>query len=91
MEFTFFVDADTYAMSGGELAADESDLFDRGITAVDLPREYPHDLADRIAVRVTGSPSGIAFYAKLLHISDPVQLEEMARMMAAAQHRESSR
>jgi hypothetical protein len=85
VEFTFFVDAETYAMTGGELAATEDDLFDRGVTKVDVPREYPHDLGDRVPVRVTGTPDGIRFYARLLHITDRMQLDELARMATTAE------
>lgn len=89
-EFTFFVDADLYMMNGGELAATEQDLHDAGIHSVDIPKEYGADLADRIPVRVNGSPAGIRFYAKLLGMTDSMQLEEMDRVLAAAERRENS-
>lgn len=89
-EFTFFVDADLYMMNGGELAATEQDLHDAGISSVDIPKEYGADLADRIPVRVNGSASGIRFYAKLLGMTDSMQLEEMDRVLAAAEKRENS-
>lgn len=89
-EFTFFVDADLYMMNGGELAATEEDLHTAGIRSVDIPKEYGADLADRIPVRVNGTPAGIRFYAKLLGLTDPLQLEEMERVLANAQRRENA-
>lgn len=89
-EFTFFVDADLYMINGGELAASEEDLHQAGVESVDIPKEYGADLADRIPVRVTGSASGISFYAKLLGVTDSVQLEELDRVLAAARKRENS-
>ncbi len=83
-EFTFFVSADLYMMNGGELAATEQDLVDHGIRSVDIPEEYDLDLSERIPVRVAGSPSGLRFYAKLLGVRDPLQLEELNRVIAAA-------
>lgn len=83
-EFTFFVDADTYMMNGGELAASESDLHEAGVHWVDIPREYDADLAHRVPVRVNGSPRGIRFYGRLLGVRDPLQLEELERVLAAA-------
>lgn len=89
-EFTFFVDADVYMMNGGELAATEEDLHAAGIRSVDIPKEYGADLGDRIPVRVNGATSGIRFYAKLLGMTDSLQLEEMERVLAAAEKREKS-
>lgn len=89
-QFTFFVDADLYMINGGELAASEEDLHQAGVVSVDIPKEYGADLADRIPVRVTGSASGISFYAKLLGVTDSVQLEELDRVLAAARKRENS-
>lgn len=89
-QFTFFVDADLYMINGGELAASEEDLHQAGVESVDIPKEYGADLADRIPVRVTGSASGISFYAKLLGVTDSVQLEELDRVLAAARKRENS-
>lgn len=89
-QFTFFVDADLYMINGGELAASEEDLHQAGVESVDIPKEYGADLADRIPVRVTGSASGISFYAKLLGVTDSVQLEELDRVLAAAKKRENS-
>jgi hypothetical protein len=82
VQFTFFVDADVYAMAGAELAADEADLHDHDIERVDIPTEYGADLAGRIPVRVTGSPDGLRFYARLLGVRDPVALEELERMIS---------
>jgi len=90
-EFTFFVDADLYAMNGGELAASEQDLHDAGIERVDIPREYNTDLGDRVPVRVEGSPRGIRFYGRLLGVRDPLQLEELERVLAAAEARGEGR
>ena len=87
-EFTFFVDADLYMMNGGELAATEEDLHQAGVWGVDIPKGYDMDLGDRIPVRVNGSPKGIRFYCKLLGVKDPLQLEEMERVLAAAELRE---
>lgn len=86
-EYTFFVDADLYMMNGGELDATESDLHEMGIWSVDIPKEYGADLGDRVPVRVKGTPKGIRFYCRLLRVSDPLQLEEMGRVLAAAEAR----
>ena len=86
-EFTFFVDADLYAMNGGELAATEQDLHDAGVVRVDIPKGYNTDLGDRVPVRVEGTPRGIRFYGRLLGVRDPIQLEEMDRVLAAAEAR----
>jgi hypothetical protein len=80
MEFTFFLDTDTYESLGGELAASWDDLVDAGVERVDLPKEFPHDLGERMAVRVTGSAQGLRFYARLVHLSDPLQLDELSRV-----------
>lgn len=90
-EFTFFVDADLYAMNGGELAASEQDLHDAGVERVDIPLGYNTDLGDRVPVRVEGTPRGIRFYARLLGVRDPIQLEELDRVLAAAEARGESR
>ncbi len=89
-EFTFFVDADLYMMNGGELAAAEEDLHEMGVWGVDIPKEYGMDLGDRVPVRVNGSSAGIRFYCKLLGMKDPLQLEEMDRVLAAAEVKEAS-
>jgi hypothetical protein len=86
-EFTFFVDTDTFDQLGGELAADYDDLVAAGVSLVDIPRSYPHDLGERIPVRVVGTPRGLRFYAKLLHLRDPLQLEELERVITAADSR----
>lgn len=83
-EFTFFVDTDLYAMNGGELAASEADLHDAGVHWVDIPREYDSNLAHRVPVRVNGTPRGIRFYGRLLGVRDPLQLEELERVLTAA-------
>lgn len=87
-EFTFFVDADLYMMNGGELAATEDDLHAAGIISVDIPTEYGADLGDRVPVRVRGTVAAIRFYARLLGLTDALQLEEMNRVLAAAEDRE---
>ncbi len=89
-EYTFFVDADLYMMNGGELDASESDLHEMGIWSVDIPKEYGADLGDRVPIRVKGTPKGIRFYCRLLRLSDPLQLEEMGRVLAAAEARGES-
>jgi hypothetical protein len=86
-EFTFFVDAELYGFGAGELAADEADLHDAGVRSVDIPVQYGADLGERIPVRVVGTPKGLRFYAKLLHVRDPIQLEELERVLAAADAR----
>ena len=87
IEFTFFVDADAYLMAGSELDAEWDDLVDQGIERVDLPTGYAHDLGERIPVRVAASARGLRFYARLLHLRDELQLVDMERVIAAAQHR----
>ena len=89
-EFTFFVDAELYVMNGGELAATEEDLHYAGVHRVDIPTAYNTDLSERIPVRVAGTPRGIRFYARLLGLTDPLQLEEMERVLAAAEARGDS-
>ncbi len=69
-EFTFFVDAEPYMMSGAELAATEQDLVDHGVVAVDIPTGFGADLGERVPVRVVGTGAGLRFYAKLLRITD---------------------
>ncbi|MFK8023873.1 MAG: hypothetical protein AB8G26_07905 [Ilumatobacter sp.] len=83
-QFTFFVDAELYMMAGAELTATEQDLFDQGIESVDIPTEFGADLGERIPVRVTGSGRGLRFYSKLLRITDPMQLDDLQRVIAAA-------
>jgi hypothetical protein len=79
-EFTFFVDADLYATNGGELAAVEADLHEAGVESVDIPTGYGLDLGERIPVRVRGTAGGLRWYAKLLGVRDPMQLEELDRV-----------
>ena len=86
-EFTFFVDADLYGFGAGELAADEDDLHAAGVSLVDIPTGYGLDLGDRIPVRGVGTPKGLRFYAKLLGLRDPLQLDELERVIAAADAR----
>ena len=83
-EFTFFVDAEPYMMSGAELAATEQDLVDQGVVSVDIPTGFGVDLGDRIPVRVVGTAAGLRFYAKLLRIRDEMQLGDLERIIAAA-------
>ena len=83
-EFTFFVDAEPYLMSGVDLPASAQDLVDHGITSVDIPTEYGTDLGERIPVRVVGSGTGLRFYATLLRIDDEMQLGDLERVIAAA-------
>jgi hypothetical protein len=83
-EFTFFVSADLYMMNGGELAATEQDLVDQGVRSVDISEGFDLDLSERIPVSVVGSPSGLRFYGKLLGVRDPLQLEELDRVIGAA-------
>jgi hypothetical protein len=90
-QFTFFVDADLYGFNGGELHADESDLHEAGVHAVDIPSGYGLDLGERIPVRVTGTAYGLRFYARLLGVRDPLQLEELERVVAAAEARDDPR
>ena len=87
VEFTFFVDADLYSFGGGELHASEEDLQLAGVHGVDIPTGYGLDLGERIPVRVRATPYGLRFYARLLGVSDPLQLEELERVVAAAQLR----
>jgi hypothetical protein len=85
-EFTFFMDAEAYGLGGyvaAALAADESDLHEAGIVAVDIPSGYGGDLGDRIPVRVRATARGLRFYAKLLGIRDPMQLDELQRVCSA--------
>lgn len=86
-EFTFFVDAELYGFGAGELAADEADLHEAGVRSIDIPVQYGADLGERIPVRVVGTPKGLRFYAKLLHVRDAIQLEELERVLAAADAR----
>ena len=81
IEFTFFVDADLYASAGSDLNAEWEDLVDHGVQRVDLPKEYPHDLADRIPVRVLATAHCLRFYARLLHMRDPLQLTDLDRVI----------
>jgi hypothetical protein len=86
-EFTFFVDADGYFFGGGELLATEAELHEMGVRRVDIPEAYGKDLGRRVPVRVEGSPRGLRFYAQVLGLHDPVQLEELERVLAAAASR----
>jgi hypothetical protein len=81
-EFTFFVDAETYMSYDGELDATEQDLHDLGIESVDIPRGYASDLGERIPVRVRATARGLKAYARLIHLHDPLQIEEMQRIVA---------
>ena len=83
IEFTFFVDAETYLMSGGELTATEAELHEAGIDRVDVPREFGHDLGDRVPVRVVATARGLKWYAGLLNLHDPLQKEELDRVISA--------
>ena len=83
-QFTFFVDADTYGMSGGHLMAEWADLVEAGVERVDVPTGFGKDLGDRVPVTVTGDATGLRFYARLLHLDDPVQLEELGRVLAVS-------
>jgi hypothetical protein len=83
-EFTFFVDAELYLLHGGELAAEEADLHEAGVRSVDIPDAYGLDLGERVPVHVVGTPRGLRFYARLLGVRDPWQLEELERVLAAA-------
>ena len=67
-EFTFFVDAEHYALNGGELAAEEQDLFDHGVRSVDIPTGYATDLGERIPVRVVGDPGTADADIDALHV-----------------------
>ena len=83
LEFTFFVDADTYFCAGAELAAVEADLHEAGIESVDIPRGYASDLGDRIPIRVRATARGLAMYGRLLHLQDPLQLDELQRVISS--------
>ena len=90
-EFTFFVDAELFGLGGYEsaaLAADESDLHEPGVYHVAIPRGFATDLGDRVPVRVTGTARGLKFYARLLSLKDPMQLEELERVRSAALSRD---
>jgi hypothetical protein len=87
IEFTFFVDADLYFLGGGELHATEEDLHLAGVERVDIPTAYGADLSERIPVRVAGSAAGLRFYASLLGLRDPLQLDELERVLDAAARR----
>jgi hypothetical protein len=88
-EFTFFIDAELYMMNGGELAATEEDLHTAGVYSVDIPVEYGLDLGERIPVRVRATGHGLRFYSRLLGVRDPMQLEELDRVIAAVLARKS--
>ena len=81
----FFVDAETYMSYGGELDATEQDLHDLGIETVDIPRGYASDLGDRIPIRVRATARGLKAYARLIHLHDPLQIEEMERVISGTQ------
>jgi hypothetical protein len=82
-EFTFFVDAETYMSYGGELDATEQDLHDLGIESVDIPRGYASDLGERIPIRVRATARGLKAYSRLIHLHDPLQMEEMQRVIGS--------
>ncbi len=86
IEFTFFVDAETYLMAGGELTATESDLHEAGIERVDVPTAFGHDLGERVPVRVLGTARGLRWYAGLLNLHDAIQREELERVISAQNH-----
>jgi hypothetical protein len=86
IEFTFFVDAETYLMAGGELTATESDLHEAGIERVDVPTAFGHDLGERVPVRVLGTARGLRWYAGLLNLRDAIQREELERVISAQNH-----
>lgn len=90
IEFTFFVDAETYLMSGGELAATEDELFEAGIERVDVPTQFGHDLGERVPVRVVGTVRGLRWYAGLLNLHDPIQREELDRVISAQNRAETA-
>lgn len=81
LEFTFFVDAERYDSAGAELAASWEDLVDAGVEHVDVPAGYERDLADRVPVRVRATVAGLRFYARLLGVDDPLQLDELSRLV----------
>lgn len=86
-EYTFFVDAEAFGLMGYDaaaLAADESDLHDAGVVSVEIPTGFSGDLGDRVPVRVRGTARGLRFYAKLLQIRDPLQLEELERICSSS-------
>lgn len=87
IEFTFFVDAETYLMSGGELAATEDELFAAGVESVDIPTAFGRDLGDRVPVRVVATPRGLRWYAGLINLHDPLQREELERALLAHANR----
>lgn len=92
-EYTFFVDAEAFGLGGFEasaLAADESDLHSAGVMAVDIPTGFGADLGDRVPVRVRATAHGLRFYARLLALRDPVQLDELERVCHAVLARPSS-
>lgn len=80
LEFTFFVDTERYEAVGSELPASWDDLVEAGVEHVDIPVGYDIDLADRIPVRVRATPSGLRWFAALISIDDPLQLEELDRV-----------
>ncbi|HSL58624.1 MAG TPA: hypothetical protein VK866_12340 [Acidimicrobiales bacterium] len=84
-EFTFFVDAELYALNGGELPAEWDDLVAAGVESVRIPTGYGVELDERIPVHVVGSPRGLRFYAGLLGRIDPLQREELDRVLARAE------
>ncbi len=86
--FTFFVDGDLYFYGGGELPATEEDLREAGVWKVEIPTAYGLDLSERIPVQVEGTAAGLRFYAGLLGLRDPLQREELERVLAAAERRE---
>ena len=87
IEFTFFVDAETYLMSGGELAASEDELHAAGVERVDVPTAFGRDLGDRVPVRVVATARGLRWYAGLLNLHDPLQRDELDRVLLAHANR----
>lgn len=91
-EFTFFVDAEAFGLGGYEasaLAAEESDLHRAGVVAVDIPTGFGSDLGDRVPIRVRATAAGLRFYARLLSLRDPDQLDELERVCRAVSSRPS--
>ena len=91
IEFTFFVDAETYLMAGGELMATESELHEAGIDRVDVPTEFGHNLGERVPVRVVATARGLKWYAGLLNLHDQIQREELDRVISAQNRSNTAR
>ena len=90
IEFTFFVDAETYLMAGGALAATESELHEAGVERVDVPTAFGLDFGDRVPVRVLGTARGLRWYAGLINLHDPLQREELERVISAQNRAETA-